>query len=336
MDSHGVKVDTVVFEFLRPRLKEYREQTADLKLAVAGSIAKVVAAADEVVSERRRRLKSAVEAYESCMMDPDANCSGYRRQMELAEGKLEEARRGRLIIERAQEVFRHAQIRHDTVVDEQLLRSAKIVREADERTQGYQRSVGGSPSVTLLSGVALGGGATFGGAASSGGSGGVGLGATAFGSADAGAAAAPTTWRDVPGVTVPGTFPAGFALVPVVQVTDTDPVKGPQDFDAGQDLPTLKWSANALLDVVLPALTRTGATADSVREALRERDVREGLSGERTYSRTYGGFFADSSAMKVGYTAASGFDLQNGRHRLWLLKRLGVDSIPVRVSGGAR
>ncbi|MET9326140.1 hypothetical protein [Tsukamurella sp. NPDC003166] len=251
--------------------------------------------------------------------------------MKLAQDKLDEARRGREIIERAREVFRHAQIKHDTVVDRELLRGEKMVREADERTVGYQKSMGSSPSVTFLSGATLGSGGGLGGSVVSSNtaipiSAGSDVGS---GSGSSG----PLSWRDAPGVVVPVAFPAGFALVPVGSIADTDPVAGSQDFDSGQDLPTLKWSANALLDVVLPALIGAGADLDSVRVALSEKDLRQGLSGERTYSRTLDGFFGDISAMKVGYTPAAGFDLQNGRHRLWLLKRLGAEQVPVRVSG---
>ena len=68
--SSGAKVDSAVFDFLRPQLRRYRRQTTDLKAAVARSIAKASETAAEVVRERRR-------AVEKCRADLDA-CRAQR------------------------------------------------------------------------------------------------------------------------------------------------------------------------------------------------------------------------------------------------------------------
>ena len=54
--------------------------------------------------------------------------------------------------------FRHSQARHDRVIDEELVRSEKLVREADERISGYVKATISGPHVTLPSGAASGGG----------------------------------------------------------------------------------------------------------------------------------------------------------------------------------
>lgn len=320
MSSSGAKVDSAVFDFLRPQLRRYRRQTTELKAAVAGTIAKASATAAEVVRERRRAVEKCKADLNSCRAQENSDCSGYARQLELAENALADALKGQRIIEQATAQFRHAQARHDRVIDEELARSEKLVREADERTASYVKGTIGGPHVTLLSGAASGGGWSAGSYSA---------GSTASPTGDSGAdaASAPVAWQDMPGVTIPAGFPDGFALVPVSLIHDCDPISGPESFDKGQDLPTLKWSAGALLDVVLPAMRGGDPLA-----TLRERDQREGLSGDRTYARSYSGFFSDT-ALKVTYLGPEGFDLTNGRHRLWLFKRMGATEIPVRIVG---
>ncbi len=321
--SSGAKVDSAVFDFLRPQLQRYRRQTTDLKAAVARSIAKASETAAEVVRDRRSAVEKCRADLDACRAQENSDCSGYARQLELAANALADALKGQRIIEQATVQFRHSQARHDRVIDEELVRSEKLVREADERISGYVKATISGPHVTLLSGAASGGGGSW-----SAGS----VAASSAASPDCysngtGDASAPASWRDTPGVTIPAGFPDGFALVPVSLIRNSDPISGPESFDKGQDLPTLKWSTNALLDVLLPAM-RSG----DPRATLRERDQREGLSGARTYMRSYSGFFSDT-ALKVSHLGPEGFDLDNGRHRLWLLERLGATEIPVRIVG---
>jgi hypothetical protein len=326
--DHRARVEQAVFDFLRPQLKQYRQQATDLARATASSIAKVTQHADDVVLQRRRELKRAQDALESCRAQEGADCSGYYRQVQLCEQALQRAIQGRELIEQASATFRHAQSRHETAVDQTIVAAEKIVRSADERTIGYQKSSGYSPSVTMVSAAAIGGGG----------------GSTDSALASAGAAAGPfggggrssdpapaaTSWRDLPGVNVPAHFPEGFALIPVGLIANDNPVIGPHEFDAGQNLADLSWSSEALLDVVMPAVSKV-STAQTY---LAERDAREGLSGSRSYTATYSGFFSPSTAIRLRPLDNGTFDLINGRHRLWLISHAGAEHVPALISGG--
>ncbi len=333
MDSQGAKIEQVVFDFLRPKLKLYREQYGDLARAAATSIAKVNAHADAVVVQRRRELKRAQDDYESCCRQEGADCSGFARKVQICEKKLDDALRGRALVHEASDRFRSSQTVHTAAVDQLLLRAGKLVRTADERTIRYQKQSQYTPRATLLGSTMLG----------SSRSGSAGLAGTAPLSASSGAdsgrgsnggggegGTAESSWRSLPGVEVPAGFPAGFAQIPINLITNDNPVTGASNFDAGQDLPTLRWSTDALLDVVLPAMSRV----TDVQHYLTERDRQENLSGDRSYSATYRGFFSAGTAIKLTPLADGTFDLGNGRHRLWLLSRTGVGTVPARIVGG--
>lgn len=331
MDNRGAKVEQVVFEYLRPKLKQYREQAAELKRAAASSISKVIAHAEAVVAQRRRELKRAQDELEACQEQEDADCSGYARQVRICEQKLSDALRGRALIQEAADRFHRAQSKHTTEVDQLLLRAEKLVRTADERTIRYQKASQYFPQTTLLGSTPLGGrgGASGTGAPSAGSASGSGTGPGADGEPESTSPSAPP-WHNLPGVIVPQHFPSGFGLIPIALINNDNPVSGPQGFDAGQSLPVLRWATDALLDVVLPAMARI----PDVQVYLSDRDSQEGLAGDRSYAATYRGFFTPDTAIKVSPTAGGTFDLGNGRHRLWLLSRAGVDAVPVRIIGG--
>lgn len=326
------KVEQAVFDYLRPRLKQHREDATELSRTVSGAIAKTRQHAADVVAERRRQLARAQAQLESCECQEDADCSGFRRRVALAAAALESAVRGRELIEQAATRFAHQQAKYRTSVEDLLLRAEKLVRTADERTIDYQKASQYSPGVKLMSASPLGSagagrdllgsaGPLGGAPAPLGGAEGAGQGGSAAPDAD--------SWQDWPGVQVPAQFPAGFALIPIASIIDADPVTGSADFDNDkQDLAVLRWSVEALLDVVLGTLDGPGA-----RQYLRERDAREGLTGPRSYSGCYDGFFSPGTALKMRPSADGNFELINGRHRLWLLRRAGAAHVPALIRG---
>ena len=328
MDKRA-KVEQAVFDFLRPRLKRHREEATELARLTASSVAKVNQHAQDVVAERRRQLQRAEEELDSCLCQEDADCSGYRRRVEAARRALEHAIQGREIVQQASTQFRQRQTKYTTVVDQQLFRAEKIVRLADERTINYQKASQYIPTTTLMPASPLGGPSTPAtisslpplGHESAGGSVQI-----ADGGGDGGSG---SSWTDLPGVRVPAHFPDGFAEIPLSLIVDDNPVKSAADFDAGQDLAQLRWSAEALLDVVLPAMESPGAL-----QYLKDRDLRENLAGGRSYSATYSGFFAPGDAIRVSPSGNGTFDLVNGRHRIWLLARAGATHVPAVVTGG--
>lgn len=326
------KVEQAVFDFLRPQLKKYREQSTDLARGAASSIMKVTQHAEHVVNERRRQLKRAEAELESCQAQEGADCSGYARKVEECRRALERAIRGRDLIHQASNRFRHSQSKHTGAVDQLLIRGEKLVRTADERTISYQKYANYNPSTRLLSATPLGGGAASGldflsgGAASSGG---VARGGVSGDGGRGASASSASTWRDLPGVETPAHLPHGFAMVPIKLISNDNPVTGVGDFDQSQDVPGLSWACEALFDVVLPAMVKV----KDPQKYLRDRDERENLSGSRSYAATYSGFFG-VTPIKLSPSANGTFDLGNGRHRLWLLSRSGADVVPAYIQGG--
>lgn len=150
MDNRA-NVEQAVFDFLRPQLKRYREDCADLARSCAASVAKVNQHAEDVVSQRRRQLTRAQEALARCQAQEGADCSGFRRRVEECERALERAVQGRELIRQASTRFHHQQSKHSTVVDQLLLRAQKLVRTADEKTSGYQQGSQYIPRASTIS-----------------------------------------------------------------------------------------------------------------------------------------------------------------------------------------
>jgi len=319
------KIEQAVFDLLRPQLKQCREQVADLKRAVASSIAKVNQHAEDVVVQRRRELRTATEQLKQCQAQEDANCSGFHRKVEECDRALERAVQGRALVQQATSRFQHQQVRYDTIVDQLLIRAGKVVRTADERTISYQKAANYIAAPKLLSATPLGGSAVGGGNLASGGTAG-----TAAPTGGGGTTDGAASWRERPGVSVPATFPPGFALIPMSLIVDDSPVTGSHDFDNGQDLPALRWATEACVNVVLPAMNRGG----DARHYFTERDARENRTGSRSYAATYDGFFTQRTAIKLGPLPDGTFCVNNGRHRMWLLTRAGAQSVPAYISGG--
>lgn len=123
------------------------------------------------------------------------------------------------------------------------------------------------------------------------------------------------------GTTVPG-LPANFMMVPLSAIDDSDSkIVDASDFGKGYSPQDLRWAHNAFIDVVLPTLSHGGSI-----DELRARDAAEGRAGVRSYADTYSGFLGDSAIRINGDMTVS-----NGYHRIWVAKRMGLDSVPVRI-----
>lgn len=317
MTKHA-KVDQSVFEILLPRLKEQRYEVDELAREVSHTIGKTKQHAADVVAERRRRLRRACEELEACESREHADCSGYRRVVQQREHELQRSLQGMRLIEEAASVYQRAQDSHRDHVDTLITEGQKFVRDAAERTRGYQKASGVSAAATVLFGSSVGG-------------------STASGITGAGLSGAGTVAGIVGGgggsgglsgvISSPG-LPHGFALVPLTTIVLANEVQGPADFDAGQNLADLRWAVRALLDVVLPA----ASSVPEARSYLAARDAREGLSGPRSYVATYEGFFGDT-AIRLSPLPDGTFDVVNGRHRIWLLREEYAQMVPARIAG---
>ncbi|WP_156465850.1 MULTISPECIES: hypothetical protein [unclassified Rathayibacter] len=123
-------------------------------------------------------------------------------------------------------------------------------------------------------------------------------------------------------------LPNGVRMVALSDIDDSDSrIVGGQDFGKGYSPQDLEWALNAFVDVVVPTVAAGGTIDD-----LRARDAAEGRMGTRSYSDTYSGFL-DGDAIKLDGVSGS-FEVKNGYHRIWVARRMGLDSIPARVNDG--
>jgi hypothetical protein len=58
-------------------------------------------------------------------------------------------------------------------------------------------------------------------------------------------------------------------------------------------------------------------------------DQKHGLDSQNGYRRVYKAFYGDS-AIKVGWNGSE-YEIDNGHHRIWVAKRIGIKELPVRL-----
>ena len=125
------------------------------------------------------------------------------------------------------------------------------------------------------------------------------------------------------------TLPNGVQMIPLDLIDNGygDPVTGPGDFGKGYTPEDLEWAFEALHEVVLPAV-QAGKGADY----FSERDRKAGLVGSRSYHDTYTGFFQGDDAITLNTAVGGRYTVGNGRHRIWVARKMGLTSIPARTS----
>lgn len=125
----------------------------------------------------------------------------------------------------------------------------------------------------------------------------------------------------------PAGFPEGVHLVPLAMIDDSDTrIRGVEDFSEFYTPADLEWAHEAFQSVIKPGVA-AGATVDD----FRARDQREGRMGARSYEMTFAGFFG-TDAIKLS-PAGSKLEVNNGYHRIWVARQMGLDAVPARVAG---
>ena len=127
-----------------------------------------------------------------------------------------------------------------------------------------------------------------------------------------------------PGLSTAG-FPNGLTWVSLDEIDTSDRPAGELSFDKGYSPDDLSWATESFRDVVAPGVNR-GLTL----EDFRAMDTAKGLSGTRSYAKTYEGFLGDG---KITLDRAPGgrWVPNNGYHRIWLARRLGLTHLPARL-----
>jgi hypothetical protein len=293
MDNKA-RVEQSVFDILRPHLRRYRGDGASVTGRARSAIDQATYHAESVVNDKRLALDRALHALQACLHEGNSDCSETRKHVDRCQFVLQEAIRGRDLIRQASTTF--SSLGYLRNVDELVLRAEKIVRVADERTTTYQEAAHTFSTTQAGSGGEIG---------------------------DLAAPSAPS-WRELPGVSVPAHFPEGFALIPIELIINDNPVP-----DAGQESRALRWSVEALLDVVLPAMS----SVTDVVQYLRDRDAREQPPAGRSYGATYSDYFSPDSAIRLNPRSDGRFDLVNDRHRLGFMARAGAGCVPALIGG---
>jgi hypothetical protein len=116
--------------------------------------------------------------------------------------------------------------------------------------------------------------------------------------------------------------PREFAELPLDIIDDEGGVTGPESFQKGYSPDDLAWAFQALHEVVAPAMAE-GMGADY----FADRDRVEGRMGCRSYADTYSGFFG-GDAIRVSQRPDGRWEVENGRHRIWVARRMGLDAVP--------
>lgn len=167
---------------------------------------------------RRRAALSAAEAeLTACTREPEADCSGEARAVELAAAALADAERASRMAERAIREFHGPRARFRREVESHVTGGRRLLTLMAEDLAAYLAVASGGTA-----GVSLGGG---------GGS--------------------PTT-ADAP---ASSGLPDGWAMVPLAAIdVSGSGVTGPESFGKGYSPEDLTWAFEALHEVVLPAV----------------------------------------------------------------------------------
>lgn len=123
----------------------------------------------------------------------------------------------------------------------------------------------------------------------------------------------PREWKD-----------RGMQMVKTADLPDPDGVQSEQDFEK---VPAAEMSEGfRRLDEMKPIIASGKGASSGYWAGV---DRQQGLDPTAGYQRTYDSFYG-STAIKVSRDGDV-YDIENGRHRVWLAKRLGVEELPVRL-----
>lgn len=127
-----------------------------------------------------------------------------------------------------------------------------------------------------------------------------------------------------PGLSTEG-FPDGLTWVSLDEIDTSDRPASELSFDKGYSPDDLSWATEAFRDVVAPGVNR-GLTI----EDFRAMDTAQGLSGTRSYAKTYEGFLGGGQ-IKLDRAPGGRLAPVSGYHRIWLARRLGLTHLPARL-----
>jgi hypothetical protein len=275
-------------------LQRYGQQVTDALGEVTDAARELAREVACAIDERRIELEAARAAMDACLGTEGADCSDAVARFRRADERMRFAVRARALLQHAEAEFAPARARCDERLSDLIPRASHALAELETRLTGYL-------AVTMVAG----------------------------GAADAGPGIGRGTGVGAPAATAVGmpALPGGASMVPIDSIIDDGSITGPADFTKGYSIDDLSVAFEMLLDVVLPAIA-LGKDYDY----FQERDAAANRYGTRSLSDTFSGFFRDSAIVLVRQSDGR-FSVANGKHRVWLARRLGIISIPARIQG---
>ncbi|MEZ2188631.1 hypothetical protein [Corynebacterium sp. CCM 9204] len=125
-------------------------------------------------------------------------------------------------------------------------------------------------------------------------------------------------------------LPVGFTLVAVSEIDQSEnPIVGPQDFGKGYSIEDLSRAFDLLERYVLPGMDRGWG-----KEEFKNIDEKLEMSGCRSLSDTYSGFFDEHAGNYIRLEARSDgkYGIINGRHRIYVAEKTGRTVVPAKIS----
>jgi len=117
---------------------------------------------------------------------------------------------------------------------------------------------------------------------------------------------------------------SGTNYVPIAELPDPQDINGENDF---KKVPMTEMKAGLeKLQEMLPIVERGEGTSKDYWASF---DTQKGLDYEHGYQRIYEAFYGDD-AIRLNHNGNQ-YDIVNGRHRIWLAKRMGITNLPARV-----
>lgn len=278
-------------------LRLYTERAALARASIERTMRRIETEAQAAIDRARGELGRAVERLQSCRRHEGASCSSEAAEVERARQHLQN------MYTVAAEI-RQLDIDHSNAA----LRYRSALESLEQAAQQQLQRAGSALDTYLAQNATRASDAER---TSLGGQG-----------ATDGRSQSPDALHQPPG------FPSDIFMVPLSLIDDDDSqVRGPADFGKGYTPADLEWAHEAFVRIIMPGVV-SGQTYDD----FQARDAREGRIGTRSYADTYSGFFDESEAIRLS-AAGQRFSVDNGYHRIWVARQMGIDMIPAKVWG---
>jgi hypothetical protein len=297
-----IRLDPLVLQQIRTTLRGVEQTVGDLLNSTQASSGRVLGTITFQIHRRTEALRQAEGKLESCLNAGEGSCSAEAQAVRLAMRRRDAALAAkRLAVTAAAEFATAAR------AEQRGMRS--VITGADRQLNRKLEELSG---IAARPGPA--GAVPESGRSGSGLVPGVGAGSN----------------NRSGGTYIPAGFPSGFAMIPVSMIDQSfNPITGARDFTKGYTVEDLDAAFELFESEVLPALARNADPGDFA-----VRDAQLGRMGVRSLDDTYRGFLGDGSDAIRLSPGPDGYQIDNGRHRVWVAAQTGRTHVPAKLLGG--